>query len=236
MYYVELIDRFWVFSDRFKPGTAAISLYLYLLNIAKEKDSYQFRMSDVELGKRLGLSRATIKTAREKLRDSGLVQYTAVSGVAASYRLIVNYPIDETNCDEMPNDVVEPIVFTKENEIRFRSEEKNKSETADTIGDKDPTSVSRESLKGKRMVPDLQEFLMYARSLDAYSPELDDIIKDKYSNWLFNDWKSDSGRVITNWRTSLKNILPFLKSGGKDSQLTIDRIPDIRHPKVDPEL
>jgi hypothetical protein len=86
------------------------------------------------------------------------------------------------------------------------------------------------------MVPDLVEFLKYARSLEAYSPELDEFITAKYSGWLANDWKSDSGRVITNWRTSLKNVLPFLKPGGKDSQLSIDRIPDIRHPKENPEL
>lgn len=234
MYYVELIDRFWIFSDRFKPGTAAISLYLYLLNISKENDSYQFRISDVELGKRLGLSRATIKTTRKKLRDFGLVQFAAVNGVATSYRLIVNYPIDETNCDETSNDVVEPIVFTKENEIRFQSEEKNNSETADTIGDRNTASGSLETFREKGMVPALPKFLEYARSQDAYSPELDEFIAAKYSGWLANDWKSDSGRVITNWRTSLKNVLPFLKSGEKDSRLSIDRIPSIRHPKEKP--
>ena len=231
MYYVELIDRFWVFSDRFKPGTAAISLYLYLLNIAKEKDSYQFRMSDVELGKRLDLSRATIKTTRKKLRDLGLVEYQTENGVPASYRLVVNYPIGEANCDETPNDVGDPIVFINEDEIRFQNEEQNKSETADTISDQDAASGSREPFREKLMLPNLREFLEYARSLDSYSPELDEFITAKYSGWSINDWKSDSGRVITNWRTSLKNVLPFLKSTGQDLQLSVDKIPAIRHPK-----
>lgn len=234
MYYVELIDRFWIFSERVKLGTATISLYLYLLNIAKENDSYQFRISDVELGKRLGLSRATIKTAREKLRHLGLVQYETVNGVSASYRLILNYPIGGTNCDETTNDVGDPTVFSNEDEIRFRSQEKNKSETGDTNSDHDAAPGSLEPFREKRMVPDLQKFLEYARSLDAYSPELDEFITAKYSGWLINDWKSDSGRVITNWRTSLRNVLPFLKPGEKDSQLSIDKIPDIRHPKENP--
>jgi len=236
MYYVELIDRFWIFSEKKKPGTAAISLYLYLLNIAKENNSYQFRISDVDLGKRLGLSRATIKTAREKLRDLGVVQYETFNGLPASHRLILNYPIEEVKCDETTNDVGHPIVFSNEDEIRFQSETQNKSGTVDVISDQDAASGSRERVREKRMLPDLLEFLTYARSLDAYSPELEELITEKYSGWLANDWKSDSGRVITNWRTSLKNVLPFLKPGGKDSQLSIDRIPDIRHPKENPEL
>lgn len=234
MYYVELIDRFWVFSERVKPGTAAISLYLYLLNVAKENNSYQFRMSDVELGKRLGLSRATIKTAREKLRDFGLVQFATVNGAPASYRLIVNYTIGENDCDDTPNDLAGTVVFVSENEIPFGNEEENKSEDADTSRDQNAVSRPQELLREKRMVPDLKEFLEYAKLLDAYSPEIDELITAKYSGWLANDWKSDSGRVMINWRTSLKNVLPFLKSGVTDSQLSIDKIPDIRRPKERP--
>jgi len=83
-------------------------------------------------------------------------------------------------------------------------------------------------------VPNRKEFLEYAKLLDAYSPEIDELITAKYSGWLANDWKSDSGRVMINWRTSLKNVLPFLKSGVTDSQLSIDKIPDIRRPKERP--
>ncbi|SHK68696.1 winged helix-turn-helix domain-containing protein [Epilithonimonas mollis] len=236
MYYVELINRFWIFSERVKPGTAAISLYLYLLNIAKENDSYQFRISDVEVGKRLGLSRATIKTARKKLRNLGVVHYETFNGLPASYRLILNYPIEEVKCDETTNDFRHPIVFNNEDEIRFQNEVQNKSEAGDTNNNQDAAPGSLEPFREKRMVPDLQKFLEYARSLDAYSPELDELIIAKYSGWLVNDWKSDSGRVITNWHTSLKNVLPFLKTGVKDSQLSIDKIPDIRHPKENPGL
>lgn len=232
MYYIELIDRFWLFSEKTKPGTAAISLYLCLLQIAKEKDAYQFTISNIELGKRLGLSRATVKTTRKKLSKFGLIEYHSAQGAAGIYRLIVNYKLESTNFEKVQNDSTSDIInFFGKNGNDLESEEIAQKDNVSGTDDLNMLVEPSRILIDGRVVPGLQEFLDYARTLDAYYPELDSLIMAKHSGWLKSSWKSASGRPITNWQSSLKNVLPFLTSEVGQNQLTVDGIPEIRHPK-----
>lgn len=232
MYYIELIDRFWLFVEKTKPGTAAISLYLYLLQVAKQKDAYQFTISDIELAKRLGLNRATVKRTREKLSKFGLIEYYREQGAAGICRLMVNYPLEPTGFDKVQNEPASSIIdfFGRtENVLQIVEidEKDNLSVTVDENILVEPTSL----LIDGRVVPGPEEFLDYARTLDAYHLELDNLIMAKYSGWLKNKWKSASGRPIINWQSSLKNVLPFLTSELVPDKLTVHNIPQIRHPK-----
>lgn len=232
MYYTELIDRFWLFVEKTKPGTAVISLYLYLLQVAKEKDAYQFTITDIELGKRLGINRATVKATREKLSKFGLIEYHSVQGAAGIYRLMVNYPLQPTSFDKVQNEPASGIIDLfgrNENVLQIEEidEKDNLSVTVDENIPVEPTSL----LIDGRVVPGPEEFLDYARTLDAYHTELDDLIMAKHSGWLQSDWKSASGRPITNWQSSLKNVLPFLTSEAVQNELTVHNIPEIIHPK-----
>lgn len=237
MYYVELIDRFWLFNEKAKPGTAAISLYLYLLQISKKKDTYRFTISDVELGRRLGLGRATIKTTREKLIDLGLISYQNVQGAAGNFRLILDYALEQLNCEDTQMDAAHDVInFFGRNDDPILIEQKDHLETPVSTSEQNVSSRSSELSVKDRIVPDLHEFLNFARALEAYRPELDVLITAKYSGWLDNGWKSSSGRQITNWRSSLKNVVPFLKTKDQDSILSIGDIPDILHPKNEREV
>lgn len=232
MYYIELIDRFWLFVEKTKPGTAAISLYLYLLQVAKQKDTYQFTISDIELAKRLGLNRATVKTTRQKLSKFGLIEYYHEQGAARICRLMVNYPLEPTGFDKVQNERASSIIdFFGRNKNVLQIEEIDEKDNLSVIVDEnipvEPTSL----LIDGRVLPGPEEFLEYARTLDAYHPELDDLIMEKYSGWLKNNWKSSSGRPIINWHSSLKNVLPFLTSEVVPDKLTVHNIPEIRHPK-----
>lgn len=232
MYYVELIDRFWLFSKKAKPGTAAISLYLYLLQLAKEKNAYQFVISDVNLGKSLGVSRATVRTTREKLRKFGLIDYRSMQGVAGIYRLIVNYKLESTNFEKVQNDSASEIInFFGKNGNDLKSEEIAQKHNVPGTDDLNMLVEPSRLLTDGRVVPGLQEFLDYARTLDAYNPELDNLIMAKHSGWLKSNWKSASGRPIINWQSSLKNVLSFLSSEVGQNELTVDDLPEIRHPK-----
>jgi len=232
MYYIELIDRFWLFSEKTKPGTGAISLYLYLLQVAKEKKAYQFAISDVQLAKTLGISRATVKTARDHLCKFGLIEYHNAQGVAGIYRLIVNYKLESTNVEKMENDSASEIInFFGKNDNDLKSEEIAQKDNVSGTDDLNMLEEPSRLLIDGRVVPGLQAFLDYARTLDAYHPELDNLIMAKHSDWLKSNWKSASGRPITNWQSSLKNVLPFLSSEVGQNELTVDSIPEIRHPK-----
>ena len=55
-------------------------------------------------------------------------------------------------------------------------------------------------------------------------------ITEKYSSWEMNNWKSVSGRPITDWKSSLKNLMPFMKNTA-DKDLSLYSISRIKRPK-----
>ena len=86
MYYLELIQRFWDFNKKAKVSPTEVLLYFYLLKIGYENERYDFKISDVELGKELGLTRKTIKSTKEKLKNLGLIQFQSKNGLPCHYR------------------------------------------------------------------------------------------------------------------------------------------------------
>ena len=64
-------------------------------------------------------------------------------------------------------------------------------------------------------------FLIYEKNekenLDEYH------LKAKYDSWIENDWKDGNDNKIKNWKTKLKNTLPFIKeksSAKKESNVS----------------
>lgn len=232
MYYLELIERFWIFNEKAKPGSTAIAMYLYLLKTAKACDAYDFKVSDVVLSKELGLTRPTVKTAKEKLRDLGLIRFQTKNGVLGSYRLILSYPLEASVPEEMKSSEIQMTPSFKElkddlNLELLNVEVKSPSGNIDQKINASSIQPANENIK----IPELEEFLAYARTLAAYQCELDELIKDKYQDWKDSGWKNNSDRLITNWKSSLKSTLPFLKNAAHDDQLSIQTIPDIKRPK-----
>lgn len=210
MYYLELIERFWIFNQRAKPGSTAIAMYLYLLKTAKGSGAYDFKVSDIVLSKELGLTRQTIRSTKEKLCLLGLIQFQTRNGVAGSYRLILNYPLDASAPEIKNAQVVKRTSENLDNEIIRSSPQ-----------------LSNENVT----IPGVEEFLAYAQTLAAYEPELAVLVEDKFHIWKDNGWKNSSGRLITNWRSSLKSTLPFLKNAVQYDQLSLQTIPEIKRPK-----
>ena len=93
VYYLELIQRFWEFGPKARLSTTATVVYLYLLKRASDNNGYDVVISDVMLSETLGLTRKTIKPAKEALQNLGLIQYENRKGLSCSYRIILNYPL-----------------------------------------------------------------------------------------------------------------------------------------------
>ena len=94
MYYLELIQRFWDFNKTAKISPTEVLLYFYLLKMGYENDRYDFKISDVELGKELGLTRKTIRSTKEKLKNLGIIQFQSKNGLPCHYRLVLNYSFE----------------------------------------------------------------------------------------------------------------------------------------------
>lgn len=210
MYYLELIQRFWDFNQRIPIGSTGISMYLYLLKNGYENDRYDFQISDVLISKELGLTRKTVKATKEKLKNLGLIQFQTKNGIPCSYKLVLDYPLN----------ISEPKIVKKKEFKTEQSSQKIKK-----------PSTPIPSVSSIQNVPSLEELIEYAKTLDNYEVELDSKIQSKYENWKNNGWKNTYDRPITNWKSTLKSTLPYLKNTPESESLSLQSIPNIKRPK-----
>ncbi|SEM45036.1 hypothetical protein SAMN05421856_103306 [Chryseobacterium taichungense] len=246
MHYLELMQRFWDFNPKQSIGTTGISMYLYLLKIGSDNDSCDFQISDVVISKELGVTRKTVKSTKEKLRNLGLIQYQTTSGLACKYTLIGDYPShisapeivkkEEIGKEDLIQETEESGVSLLKNFLVQIFSENSKdqeieSDLLQTIQSSQPQPTTQKG--NDENIPSLEEFMTYAKTLKIYKPELDSEIQSKYENWKKNGWKNSSDRPITNWKSSLKSTLPFIKSQTESHQLSLQSIPDIKRPKCE---
>ncbi len=235
MYYLELIDKFWTFNNSAKLAPSSVTLYLYLLKIARDFNHYQFAISDKDLGFLLGINRATVKTAKERLSYYGLICFTTEKGKPCSYRIVVDYPIviqnQESLLDEISDRQIEKADTPDLQNIDIQDFDKDKAVEGFEISEDSLIDSAVLHNNYNQEIPNLLSFLEYAKTLAAYNPEINSLIIEKYNSWVKSGWKNSSGRFITNWQASLKNILPFLKPGSKSGLNSIPEIPYLTNPE-----
>ena len=254
MYCLELIQRFWDFNKKAKVSPTEVLLYFYLLKIGYENERYDFKISDVELGKELGLTRKTIKSTKEKLKNLGLIQFQSKNGLPSHYRLLLNYSI-EIEPEKLIKNEENTIVEKKQNreileifesilsaqnsvevikEIEIDNELKPSSESSQK---KKPELEQEQSQKQEQLnlknskIPSLYQFMEYAKSLESYEPKIELSIREKYEIWKNNDWKNTSNRPISNWKSTLKSTLPYLRNRSGENSLSLQDIPNIKRPE-----
>ena len=247
MYYLELIQRFWDFNKTAKISPTEALLYFYLLKMGYENDRYDFKISDIELGKELGLTRKTIKSTKEKLKNLGLVQFQSKNGLPCHYRLLLNYSFEieyEKSIRNEESTIVEIFenILSAQNsveaikEIEINSDVKASSETfpqqKKELEQEQEQSQEQvlQNLKNSK-IPSLDEFMRYAKSLEGYESELELSISEKYESWINNNWKNTSNRPISNWKSTLKSTLPYLKNTSGENSLSLQDIPSIKRPE-----
>ncbi|AZB25271.1 MULTISPECIES: hypothetical protein [Flavobacteriales] len=211
MYYLELIQRFWDFNRIAKISPTEIAVYLYLLKIGYEKDRYDFKTSDVELAKELGLTRVTIKSSKEKLKNRGLIQFQTSNGLPCYYRLLLDYS------------------FQTEPETK---EEKKGTDTENLLeaASLEISPIIEDVANESSIIPSLQEFMSYAKALESYESQLDFSIEKKYKSWVDKGWKNAFNRPISNWKATLKSALPYMNNSNVDNPISLKDIPNIKHP------
>ncbi|MPS63900.1 hypothetical protein [Chryseobacterium sp.] len=236
MYYLKLIQKFWNFNQKAKLDANVITVYFYLLNFANDCGSYTVSISDRNFSKTLGLSRNTIMAARKKLQSLGIIHYNKDTVGVATYRILLDYNAvaskpETIHLDTLLLDLVVPqdeesIASSPPSLTSLVPESEQKEPEQHELNDEDtaePTVKATEQ-------PSLDTFLQYAQTLEGYEPPLDQKITEKYSSWEKNDWKSVSGRPITDWKSSLKNLMPFMKNTA-DTDLSLTSISRINRPK-----
>lgn len=223
MYYLELLDKFWEFNKKSKLGANVAAVYVYLLKTGYENGRYDFKVSDLILSRDLNLTRKTVKSIKQKLCDHGLIMFETRNGHPSFYRLLLNYSIDEFEKKVVTEDSIAEYSF-------FTDETNNLSaHDASIQNEKDflsaPNDNPVETLTANQNIndfkrPTLEEFIGHAKTLDIYASHLDEAITLKYTDWLENEWRNAADRPITDWKLSLKSILPFLANKINNNELS----------------
>lgn len=226
MYYLELIEKFWDFNQKERLSTTSVAMYLYLLKLGNDRGGYDISITDMTLANILSITRKTVRPTKEKLRSLGLLQFENRRGLPCSYRLVLDYPLEiSENGKEEKTEIdlksQNPVI---ENNLKSKSVSRI-PERIEPIGE-NPQKYSR-----KVEPPSWEEFLDYARTLEDYNVSLDSNIKEKYCSWSDNDWKNAANRPITNWKSSLKSLLPYMQNDTDNNTLSIESISKIKRPK-----
>lgn len=232
MYYLELIHRFWIFNQKISIGSTGISMYLYLLKIAYDNERYDFQISDVAISKELGLTRKTVKSTKEKLKNLGLIHFQTKNGLPGYYRLLLDYPLTVSEPKNVKKEELWKEEFIqKEDELVFPSPTVPPIQIlSENTVQKVEVQSSREKAHNQK-TPSWKEFIEYAQTLEIYDQQLDFEIQTKYESWKNNEWKNHAGRPITNWKSALKSALPFMKKTTEGSMHLLKSIPNINRPK-----
>ncbi len=229
MYNLELIQRFWDFNHLNRVGSTAVAVYLYLVKLSGENNRYDFRVSDLKISSELGLTRATISKTRDKLKKFGLIAFETTNGIPCYYRLIINYPI---RCyqEDAPDYFPDKPINWKLLSSRSTSSESCIDENEEINSLNQEPAAMQAQVQSQVIDPSFEAFLAFAQNLEGYDSTLDDAIKEKYILWSENNWKTVSDRPITNWRSTLKSMMPFFKKSIED-EMSWQSIPDIKHLK-----
>lgn len=78
-----------------------------------------------------------------------------------------------------------------------------KPKKADTDNDTDNDTL---------LIPTVYEFLHYCKDIQEINYQSYEFsLKSKYETWVDDGWKDGNGKKIKNWKSKIKNTIPFLK-------------------------
>lgn len=237
MTYLELIKKFWKYTETEKLPHSVIAVYLLMLEEWNNNNQTHFSLSDKIISERLNIARRTLGTIRTKLDILGLIKIKITKGYGYSYQIVQDYSFTEKKetlpQKEKPNaeDKSKPLEIPKV-EIPKTTTEPPKVETPlqkETEIPKVEVPIHKESQKElPKGIPTLEEFLAYAKTVEIYQPDLDFQIKTKYEKWHDDGWKTGFGKPIKNWQLTLKGAMSYMNK----SNTFQGNIPQIKAPKM----
>lgn len=77
-------------------------------------------------------------------------------------------------------------------------------------------NVNEVKKEKKEEIPNFLEFQNYANSQKQNIDQFH--LKSKYESWVEANWKDGNGTKIKNWKTKLKNTIPYLKIQSKENE------------------
>ncbi len=240
MNYPGLIRKFWEYNEKESLGAIATALYLFLLKVWEKNEENDFSLSDTEICERLKITRPTIITLRQKLSSLGMIQYQSKNGLPGYYKILPEYSPalstfekPETEKGGSTTERSQKTISTKKKSVGKSLQKRETPQNQNLSSDDSEENPVPIPIPISGNIPSSEEFTEYAKTLENYIPELDYLIQEKYDSWLGNGWKNGYNKPITNWKSSIKNTMPFLQSELQSGNATSQKIAlqTIKRPK-----
>jgi len=99
------------------------------------------------------------------------------------------------------------------NQVGFSETNKKQIETLnDSVSVSDTVSVNEsDSVSDKKRPPAREEFLSFCKTLDIDYEKLKETLSAKYDTFIDDGWCNGFGKPITNWKNTIRNVIPHLK-------------------------
>lgn len=232
--YIYLLGKFWDFSEDKQLGSSAILIYLYLLKEAFNRNNTRFSISDVQISKDLNLTKKNVKVNKNILLKNGLIDFKTKNGVPCNYQIITDYSIETENSNQIIEKKITVKQDLKKQDIvkkQSKNIEQNLKQNSEQLSNDLPQNIPQNALNTD--IPTLEEFLLFAQTLNYYEDSLEENLKLKYEEWSEKRWKNIFGRPITDWKSAIKNTMPYLKNRSSKNIDSIQSIPNIRRSGID---
>lgn len=115
-----------------------------------------------------------------------------------------------------------------ENGSRSKTQASRKQNISESQANKNVFNVNENENKNENVLmethpPAREEFLSFCKTLDIDYEALKDTLSAKYDTFVADNWRNGFGKPITNWKNTIRNVLPHLKPMPKKSAQTIEK-------------
>lgn len=214
MNYIELINDFWTFCEEKDVSATEKVTYFAILNYCNKLNWKNPFFADWSvLIQYSGISKNSHYSALETLHNMKLIEYKRGEKNKLKAQIFIPKLKNKTK-----NNFENNFETKTENKTKTKIANLDKQENNET--NKPINNVIEEQKKvppkpkKEIIIPDLFEFLEYVKSIPEYKNQFDSLkfsIQSKYESWIDNNWKDGNDTKIINWKTKIKNVLPYLK-------------------------
>jgi hypothetical protein len=153
-----------------------------------------------------GLSVMQVRTCFDKLKLTGEITVN----VTNKFRLvtIVKYDTYQSYAEQSNKQTNIQIEDEIASEITSQQQTDNKQVTANNNNN----TINTKNTSKNTAPPTIDEFLEYCKTLvNGKYQSYEFSFKAKYEAWVDNKWKDGNNSAIKNWKSKIKNTLPYLR-------------------------
>ena len=167
-----------------------------------------------------------------------MIDYKTRNGVPCNYQIITDYPLETDNSNQKIEKKIAVIQDVKKQDI-VKKQSKNIEKNSKEDSEQNSEHLSKDSPQNNpqkalnKDIPTLEEFLKFAKTLNSYDDSLVENLELKYEEWTEKGWKNNFGRPITDWKSAIKNTMPYLKNRSSTNIDFIQSIPNIRRSGIE---